>query len=247
MPGAYGSVEPIGNARWLPAMAAGAEQRPAWQRRPSPRPHPVFTGPRPFSVVTPRIDQGLAGLAEAGHQKCSGAVVDLTARDDAVARLGLAGDGRERGPSLDDALDSLPAGVRLFCRPDSEHAAFLLARTIRRRNAWRTVAIAPIPDARLLWLRRVLGPAACAPATPWEVAHLRMTGRLPLMAEGPPAYIQAPEHWFAFPVVIPGLITAAGEDGVPVLLELAADAEPASTLLEAGAIGTVRTAPPPAA
>ena len=240
MPGAYGSVEPIGSGAWLPAVAADPI---GWPKRPTPRPHPLFGRTRPFSIVTPRPDQGLAGIAEARHQGASGAVVDLSAGADDAALLGAADPAARPAPTLDDALDMLPDGLRLFVRPVSEHAAFLLARTIRRRNAWRVVAVAPVPDARLLWLRRVLGPGVCAPATLWEVAHLRLTGRLPPMAEGPPAFIQAPEHWLALPVVIPGLISAAAEDHVPVLIELPAQGEPAATLLQAGAIGTVRPAP----
>lgn len=240
MPGVYGSVEPIGSRAWLPTVVT---DRVGWPQRPTPRPHPLFGRTRPFTVVAPRPDQGLAGLAEARHQGAAGAVVDLVAGSDDAALLGGADTATRPAPTLDDALDILPTGLRLFVRPQSDHAAFLLARTIRRRNAWRSVAIAPVPDARLLWLRRVLGPGACAPATLWEVAHLRLTGRLPPMAEGPPAFIQAPEHWLALPVVIPGLISAAAEDHVPVLIELPAQGESAAALLDAGAIGTVRPAP----
>lgn len=168
-----------------------------------------------------------------------GRVADLPWSLVAQARIA----GREPIPLLDEVLERWP-DLRLNIDPKTDAAAAALAEALRRHAALYRVCVGSFSGARLAGLRRLLGPALCTSAGPWDVARVWAAGRgLTLPLPVGPRCLQVPVAHRGLTIVTPGLLRAAHARGLFVHVWTVDEAAEMDRLLDLGVDGLITDRP----
>jgi glycerophosphoryl diester phosphodiesterase len=139
-----------------------------------------------------------------------GVVADLPWSEVSKARI----NGHEPIPLLADVLDRWP-DVRLNIDVKRANAIGPVTDLLRRMNAIDRVCVSSFSQARILAVRRILGPRLCTGFGSREVAALKF-GPRPALLPGGGACLQIPVRLGRLQVLSPRLIRRAHAAGKPV-------------------------------
>ncbi len=177
-----------------------------------------------------------------------GRVEDVTWAELAGLRVAA----REPIPRFDQLLAAWP-DLHLNLDPKTDAAAALLPEALRRGAAVDRVCIGSFSQARLVQLRRAVGPRLCTSMGPREVTRLRLgswgLGSWGLGSWGLPpggsaaACAQIPPRWYGIPLVDRRLLGRAHRLGRPVHVWTINDGGEMRRLLDLGVDGLISDRP----
>lgn len=166
----------------------------------------------------------------------TGAIAELTWDEVSQARVGPDGD---PVPRLDELLATWPE-VRINIDPKHDRVVEPLARVIAAAGAVRRVCCGSFSDARLVELRRLLGPELCTALGPRGTAKLAGVaatgGRAPFRTMAAPC-AQVPTHFRGVRLVTRRFVRTAHDLGLQVHVWTVDDPAVMAELLDIGVDG----------
>jgi glycerophosphoryl diester phosphodiesterase len=163
----------------------------------------------------------------------TGVVADLPWSEVSKARIA----GHEPIPQLADLLERWP-DVRMNLDVKRANAIAPLTELLRRMNVVDRVCVSSFSQARVMAVRRILGPRLCTGFGSREIAALKF-GPHPVLLPGAGACLQIPVRLGRLQVLSPRLLRRARAAGKPVHVWTIDDPVEMHRLLDAGVDGLI--------